>query len=133
MEFVEYLFVYGTLKRDSNSQMHRLLANYAEFVGEATYQGKLYRIDYYPGAVPSDDPDDVVRGEVYLFHQADIALPQLDRYEECGPDFPEPSEYKRLEQSVLLRDGRRVTAWIYIYNHCTEGLEPITQYIPVQS
>jgi gamma-glutamylcyclotransferase (GGCT)/AIG2-like uncharacterized protein YtfP len=129
----EYIFVYGTLRRDSNSEMHRLLATYAEFVSDATYHGKLYQIDYYPGAVPSDNPDDVVQGEVYLFHQANIVLPLLDRYEECGPEFSEPNEYSRQKQSVLLRDGRTVTAWVYIYNHPTEGLEPIMQYIPVQS
>jgi gamma-glutamylcyclotransferase (GGCT)/AIG2-like uncharacterized protein YtfP len=129
----EYIFVYGTLRRDTNSEMHRLLVQYAEFVSDATYRGKLYQIDYYPGAVPSDNPDDVVQGEVYLLHQADIVLPLLDRYEECGPDFPEPNEYNRQKQSVLLKDGRTVTAWVYIYNHPTEGLEPIMQYIPVQS
>lgn len=129
----EYIFVYGTLRRDSNSEMHRLLATYAEFVSDATYRGKLYQIDYYPGAVPSDNPDDVVQGEVYLFHQANIVLPLLDRYEECSPEFSEPNEYSRQKQSVLLRDGRTVTAWVYIYNHPTEGLEPIMQYIPVQS
>jgi gamma-glutamylcyclotransferase (GGCT)/AIG2-like uncharacterized protein YtfP len=129
----EYVFVYGTLRRNTNSEMHHLLAKYAEFVSDAIYRGKLYQIDYYPGAVPSDDPDDVVQGEVYLLHQADIVLPLLDRYEECGPDFPEPNEYNRQKQSVLLKDGRTVTAWVYIYNHPTEGLEPIMQYIPVQS
>lgn len=127
----EYVFVYGTLRGNANSEMHRLLAKYAEFVCDAIYRGKLYQIDYYPGAVPSDNPDDVVQGEVYLLHQADIVLPLLDRYEECGPDFPEPNEYSRLQQSVLLKNGRLVTAWVYIYNHSTEGLEPIMQYIPV--
>jgi gamma-glutamylcyclotransferase (GGCT)/AIG2-like uncharacterized protein YtfP len=128
----EYIFVYGTLRRDSNSDMHRLLAIYAEFVSDATYRGKLYQVDNYPGAVPSDNPDDVVQGEVYLLHQTDIVLPLLDQYEECGPDFSEPNEYSRQEQTVLLKDGRTVIAWVYIYNHSTEGLEPIMQYIPVQ-
>jgi gamma-glutamylcyclotransferase (GGCT)/AIG2-like uncharacterized protein YtfP len=128
----DYIFVYGTLRRDTNSEMHRLLVQYAEFVCDATYRGKLYQIDYYPGAVPSDNPDDVVQGEVYLLHQADIVLSLLDRYEECGPDFPEPNEYNRRKQSVLLKDGRTITAWVYIYNHPTEDLVPIMQYISVQ-
>jgi len=126
----EYIFVYGTLRRDANSEMHRLLAKHAEFIKNATYQGKLYKIDYYPGAVPSDDPHDAVQGEVYLLHQADIVLPLLDRYEECGPAFPEPNEYSRKKQTVLLKNGRTVTAWVYLYNHPTEGLELIVEYIP---
>ncbi len=121
----EYIFVYGTLRRDTNSEMHHLLAKYAEFVSDATYRGKLYQIDYYPGAVPSDDPNDVVQGEVYLLDQADVVLPLLDLYEACGPAFPEPNEYSRQKQSVLLKDGRTVTTWIYLYNHPTEGLESI--------
>jgi gamma-glutamylcyclotransferase (GGCT)/AIG2-like uncharacterized protein YtfP len=129
----DYIFVYGTLRSDANSEMRHLLVRYAEFVSDATYRGKLYQIDYYPGAVPSDNPDDVVQGEVYLLHQADSVLPLLDQYEECGPEFPEPNEYSRRKQSVLLKDGRLVTAWVYIYNHSTEGLEPIMQYLPVQS
>ncbi len=119
------IFVYGTLRRDANSEMHQLLAKYAEFVDDATYQGKLYKVDYYPGAVPSDNPNDVVQGEVYLLHQADVALPLLDQYEEFGPEFPEPNEYIRQKQAILLKNGRIVTAWVYIYNHSTERLEQI--------
>jgi gamma-glutamylcyclotransferase (GGCT)/AIG2-like uncharacterized protein YtfP len=128
----DYIFVYGTLRRDANSEMPHLLAKYAEFVDDAVFRGKLYQIDYYPGAVPSDDPNDVVQGEVYLFRQADVALPLLDQYEEFGPEFPEPNEYSRQKQSVLLKSGRLVTAWVYVYSHPTEGLEPIMKYIPVQ-
>ncbi len=119
----EYIFVYGTLRRDANNQMHQLLAKHAEFVDDAGYRGKLYKIDYYPGAVPSDDPNDAVQGEVYLLRQADIVLPLLDRYEEFGPGFPEPNEYSRRKQAVLLKSGRTVTAWVYVYNYSTEDLE----------
>jgi AIG2-like family. len=119
----DYIFVYGTLRRDTNSEMSHLLAKHAEFVDDAMYHGKLYKIDYYPGAVPSDDPNDVVQGEVCLLHQADVALPLLDQYEEFGPEFPEPNEYSRQKQSVLLKSGRFVTAWVYVYNRPTEGLE----------
>ncbi|HEY8095251.1 MAG TPA: gamma-glutamylcyclotransferase family protein [Methylobacter sp.] len=121
----DYLFVYGTLRRDANSEMHQLLAQYAEFADDASYQGKLYKVDYYPGAVPSDNPNDVVQGEVYLFHQADVALPLLDQYEEFGPEFPEPNEYIRLKQTVALKNGRTVLAWVYLYNHSPENLELI--------
>lgn len=123
----DYIFVYGTLRRETNSEMHQLLAKYAEFVDDAIYRGKLYKIDYYPGVVPSDNPKDAVQGEVYLLHQADVALALLDRYEEFGPEFPEPNEYVRRKQTVLLESGHKVTAWAYVYNHPTEGLELIQQ------
>ncbi len=122
----DYLFVYGTLRRDANCEMSRLLAKHAEFVSDAGYCGKLYQIDYYPGAVPSDNPNDRVQGEVYLLHQADAVLPLLDQYEEFGPEFPEPNEYIRRKQTVLLNSGDSVAAWVYVYNRSTEGLELIT-------
>jgi gamma-glutamylcyclotransferase (GGCT)/AIG2-like uncharacterized protein YtfP len=121
----DYIFVYGTLRRETNSEMSHLLAKHAEFVDDTSYQGKLYKVDYYPGAVPSDDPNDAVQGEVYLLHQADVTLPLLDQYEEFGPEFSEPNEYIRLKQSVVLENGRTITAWVYVYNHSTEGLESI--------
>jgi hypothetical protein len=64
--------------------------------------------------VPSDDPNDVVQGEVYLLQQANDALPPLDQYEEFGSEFPEPNEYLRQKQVVLLENGRAVTAWVYV-------------------
>lgn len=122
---LDYIFVYGTLRRGTHSEMSKLLAKHAEFIDDAAYQGKLYKIDAYPGAVPSDDPDDAVQGEVYKLHQADAVLPLLDRYEEFGPEFPEPNEYTRRKQALLLKNGRTMTAWVYLYNHPTEGLELI--------
>ncbi|MDO9270988.1 MAG: gamma-glutamylcyclotransferase family protein, partial [Methylobacter sp.] len=66
-----------------------------------------------------------VQGEVYLLHQANIVLPLLDQYEEFGPEFPEPNEYSRRKQAVLLKNGGLVMAWVYVYNRPTEGLELI--------
>ncbi len=118
----DIIFVYGTLKRNSNSEMHRFLAKHADFVDTASFCGKLYKIDGYPGVVPSDDPTDKVYGEFYLIHDADNLFPGLDRYEECGPEFPEPHEYCRRKQKICLGNGGTVMAWVYLYNHSTEGL-----------
>ncbi len=68
----EFLFVYGTLRRDVVGEMYRLLARYSDFVGEATYQGKLYKVTHYPGVVPSNDPADLVQGEVYRIRNPDL-------------------------------------------------------------
>ena len=73
------MFVYGgTLQRKVGSRMHRLLARHGDLIGDATYQGRLYRIGYYPGGVPSDDPVDVVRGEVYRLRNPNPVLRRLD-------------------------------------------------------
>jgi len=117
------LFVYGTLRQDTDNEMVHLLKRYADFVGEGTYQGRLYKICYYPGAVPSKNPVDQVQGEIFRLHEPEIVLSRLDQYEECGPRFPEPAEYIREEQEVRLKNGKRLTAWVYIYNRPVEGLE----------
>lgn len=120
-----YIFVYGTLRRDTNSEMHHLLAEYAEFIGEATRLGKLYEVGRYPGMVLSDNIKDSVHGEVYLLRHEDIVLPLLDQYEEFGPEFPEPNEYRRQRQTVFLGNGDRITAWLYVYNHPVAELKLI--------
>lgn len=125
---VDYIFVYGTLKHDANNPMAELLSSHAEFIGEAVYQGKLFKIDYYPGVIPSDDPNDKVSGEVYRLDQSDDVLPLLDLYEEVGSEFPVPNEYIRQLQLVTLNDGSIVNTWIYIYNRSTQNLERIDRF-----
>lgn len=122
----EYLFVYGTLRRGTGSEMHRLLARHADLIGGASYQGQMYRLSYYPGAVPSDNPAHQVKGEVYSLQDVESVLPRLDEYEECGPGFAAPTEYARVRQKVALDDGRELEAWVYVYSRPTEGLPEIT-------
>ena len=102
--------------------MRRLLARHGDYVGEATYQGRLYRISHYPGAVPSDDPADRVRGEVYRLRRPIPLLERLDAYEGCGPGFRQPTEYVREGCDVRLATGEILSAWIYLYNRRVDSL-----------
>jgi gamma-glutamylcyclotransferase (GGCT)/AIG2-like uncharacterized protein YtfP len=86
----EYLFVYGTLRRDAAGKTHPLLADCAQFSAEAHTRGRLYRIAVYPGLVLSDSPRDLVLGEVYTLEAPDMLLSRLDEYEGCGRDFHHP-------------------------------------------
>ncbi|ESS70291.1 hypothetical protein MGMO_124c00220 [Methyloglobulus morosus KoM1] len=117
------LFVYGTLRRNTGKKMPGLLAGYSDFIGYATFQGKLYEIDDYPGATPSGCPSDLVHGEVYHLREPDFLLPRLDEYEECGLGHPEPAEYSRELREVRLICGKAVAAWIYLYNRPTDKLK----------
>ena len=114
------LFVYGTLMRGFDHPMSRLLSRSADFIGEARCRGRLYRlkhyrIKYYPGLVLSDDPADIVSGELYRLRAAEELLRELDRYESCGEGFAQPTEYIRQMLAVSL-DGKTAEAWTYIYN-----------------
>ncbi len=110
------LFVYGTLMRGFDHPMAKLLSRSAEFIGEARCQGRLYLVKHYPGLVLSDDPDEVVFGELYRLRVPHELLRELDMYEACGEGFAEPTEYVRQTLSVT-SDGRTAEeAWTYVYN-----------------
>src|SRR6266478_4176578 len=88
----DHLFVYGTLMRGFDHPMSRLLSRSADFLGEARCRGRLYRlkhyrIKYYPGLVLSDDPADIVFGELYRLRAPEELLRALDAYESCGEGF----------------------------------------------
>ena len=115
------LFVYGTLQKACNHQMHNLLEKYAEFVAKGRCQGQLFKIDYYPGLVPSQVKSDQVLGEVYRVHTPEILFPALDRYEGCGQGFQEPTEYIRELQKITFDDSTTSLAWVYLYNWPTKA------------
>jgi gamma-glutamylcyclotransferase (GGCT)/AIG2-like uncharacterized protein YtfP len=121
----QYLFVYGTLRQNVNHPMHRLLAQHSRFIALARYQAKLYLVDEYPGAVPSNNAAEQVVGELYQLTQPDFLFAALDNYEECGPGFAPPQEYRRELQNIMLENGDSVTAWVYLYNRNTDGLRLI--------
>ncbi|WP_214001099.1 gamma-glutamylcyclotransferase family protein [Arsukibacterium sp.] len=126
----DYLFVYGTLRhhaprRTVGQQCYQLLQQHASFIAEGRLQAKLYLVDYYPGAVISDNPAWQVAGEVYQLKQPALLLAELDAYEECGPGCTMPTEYLRLQQQITLENGEMISAWVYIYNHPIDHLQQI--------
>lgn len=119
-----YLFVYGTLRRDTKHPIADYLAQQAQFIGPASYQGKLYKVTDYPAVVASNNLTDKVYGEVYQLLSTDL-WSRLDDYEECGPNFDVPTEYQRLLQTVYLANGEAISAWLYLYNRPVSNLELI--------
>src|SRR3979490_2552949 len=98
------LFVYGTFMHGFDHPMAQLLSRSADFLGEARCQGRLYRIKHYPGLVASDDPNDVVFGELYRLRAPRELLREFDVYEGCGEGFAQPTQYVRQMLSVMLDD-----------------------------
>ncbi len=107
MENQEYLFVYGTLRSQMNDPLHRLLEKQAVGVATGTFQGKLYDLGRYPGAVPSREKNDHVLGEIYRLSEPERAFKILDAYE--------GHRFKRKQVKILQEDGQSITAWIYLY------------------
>ena len=119
------LFVYGTLMRGYVHPMARLLSANADFLGEASCRGRLYMVKHYPGLTLSDDPSEIVHGELYRLREVEAMLREFDMYEACGEGFPEPTQYLRQPFSVRLADGTESEAWTYIYNWPVEKLTRI--------
>jgi gamma-glutamylcyclotransferase (GGCT)/AIG2-like uncharacterized protein YtfP len=110
------LFVYGTLMRGFDHPMAQLLSRGADFIGEARCQGRLYLVKHYPGMVLSDDPADVVFGELFRLRRPSELLREFDMYEACGEGFAEPTEYIRRMLAVTSDGQAADEAWTYIYN-----------------
>ncbi|MGM4893841.1 gamma-glutamylcyclotransferase family protein [Tardiphaga sp. 839_C3_N1_4] len=110
------VFVYGTLMRGFDHPMSKLLSAGADFLGEASCRGRLYMIAHYPGLLHSDDPADIVFGELFRLRKPDELMAALDDYESVGPDHPQPALYLRERIAVTLADGSVSEAWTYIYN-----------------
>jgi gamma-glutamylcyclotransferase (GGCT)/AIG2-like uncharacterized protein YtfP len=112
---LDRLFVYGTLMRGFDHPMSTLLSREADFLGEAQCRGRLYMVKHYPGLLLSDDPGDVVHGELFRMHHPEELIATFDDYEGCGPTFEQPTAYLREVLPVTL-DGTTYETWTYVYN-----------------
>ncbi len=75
--------------------------------------GRLYDFGPYPGAVPSDHPDQWIHGEIHRFEDSQL-LPSLDDYE--------GAEFERARVSVQMEDGAGlIQCWIYWYVGAPSG------------
>ena len=102
--------------RGFDHPMARLLAQHADFLGEASCRGRLVLVKHYLGLLLSDAAADLVHGELFHLRVPDELLRELDMYEACGEGYPEPTEYLRRLIDVTLADGASEKAWTYVYN-----------------
>ena len=121
----EFIFVYGTLRKQMASDRHDVLAKHCEYFSDGVMQGTLYEVCGYPGAIESSDASDKVCGELYQMLDGKLVLARLDEYEECSDRFPMPHEYSRKRLSIELIGGGSVLAWVYLYSHDASKLRQI--------
>lgn len=115
-----YLFVYGTLLRSAagapGENERRRLQNATRFVATATIVGRLYDLGSYPGLTLSQDPAELVHGELVGLSDPSASFAWLDAYEGLTPQTLTTAEYRRIEAPVKPHRGRELVAWVYVYN-----------------
>jgi gamma-glutamylcyclotransferase (GGCT)/AIG2-like uncharacterized protein YtfP len=103
----EHIFVYGTLRSESDHAMARRLSSQARLVGKGSVPGRLYDMGWYPAAMFDANEKRAVVGDVYALKPGGKLLAELDAYEAGDPN------YVRAPLAVKLTDGRTVSAWAY--------------------
>ncbi|MDO7173323.1 gamma-glutamylcyclotransferase [Mariniflexile sp. AS56] len=121
----DFLFVYGTLLKDFESYMSKFLERNSEFVGVGSFQGNLFEISWYPGAILSDNPNHRVHGHVFKILNAEKTFKVLDDYEGIGDTGEHANEYTRTLIEAKLDTQEPVKTWVYTYNNSTENLKQI--------
>ena len=121
MSKTNYLFVYGTLLGDVNHEMSSFLAQHSKFVAKGYFRGKLYKIDWYPGAVLSDFYTDKVYGSIHKISNSRTVFQVLDDYEGVNDYL-----YKRQLIDVFLDTETSIKSWVYLYNRPISNAEQIS-------
>lgn len=118
------IFVYGTLlSGEANAMIFR---PQDRLLGRATTRGRIFNYGFAPGAVPSDDPADVLHGEVY--EVTPQTLSRLDMLEGVDHQVPRHGNYRREEiEAVLMDTGEIIRPEVYWHNHSPN---PRGQHIP---
>ena len=112
----EYIFVYGTLRKNSNGPKSHLLSDYCQYIADGYILGSLYDLGDYPGVLVDEGPECRVYGECFKLENSGVVLGELDEWEECSASFPDPKLYLRRSCRVTLDGKQEVKAWVYIYN-----------------
>ena len=93
-----HVFVYGTLRRDEERDINRLIPT-PRWVGNGRIRGLLYDLGNYPGlVVAAGEGSGHIRGEIYAITPVLERL--LDAIEEVWPQ--QTGEYAKVEADVEL-------------------------------
>lgn len=111
----EYLFVYGTLMKGFTNPFAEKLNKLSVFVGNGSFPGLLYQVDWYPGAVYSEKSDFAVFGEIYKMQNPPELLKELDEYEDVFED-ESVSLYVRRAIPIKTENQKFLDCWVYLYN-----------------
>ena len=111
-----YLFVYGTLRKEFGLQISKDIKGDISYIGSAAINGALYDIGEYPAALPIEDSSSKIIGEIYQVIHPRKVFKLLDEYEGYDRKHIAKSEYYRRREILEMENGDKICAWIYWYN-----------------
>lgn len=120
-DITRYLFVYGTLKRRFDNTEAIFLRQNAIYIAEGWMYGRMYYVDWYPGAVKIDNTSSKIYGEIYELSDPDQVFERIDRYEDAGDLKHNKNLYIREIIDIYSHD-KTYKCWVYIYIKPTNGL-----------
>ena len=88
-----FIFVYGTLMSEFNNPMAQLLRKTSVFIGKGYFNGLIFDLGNFPGAIYVAKEKNKVHGEIYQTDTISNVLKTLDKYE--GIDDPYFDLYER--------------------------------------
>jgi gamma-glutamylcyclotransferase (GGCT)/AIG2-like uncharacterized protein YtfP len=106
----DHLFVYGSLRTAIAEEARAagdVLSAHARRLGEASMQGRLYAVSWYPGFAPGHSRIERVIGDVWRIRNRAALFAALDTYE--------GREYVRARRVARMASGVKISAWVYIY------------------
>lgn len=109
----QFLFAYGTLRKDFAPPEIAEIAEKLRFVGEGFVCGSIQEIGEYTSVNPGSKGK--VFGHIFELPDDDEILQKLDEYEGYLPENPSESFYLRKESPVFIND-KEIICWIYQYN-----------------
>jgi len=112
----DYLFAYGTLRKGFGLQMLKNISHNIDYVGSGAINGALYDIGEYPAALPTEDKNSKIAGEIYQLKHSRKMFRLLDEYEGYDRKDLQNSEYYRRRETLELDNGDKIKVWVYWYN-----------------
>ena len=119
----KYLFIYGTLLNAGN-EFGAYLRKHSRVFASGYFNGRLYDMGEYPGAVYNPALSQKVWGDIVLMDNANEVLKLIDQYEGYGPGEQQPYLFIRELVPVATGDAL-INCWVYLYNLPLDGFVEI--------
>ena len=119
----DYLFVYGTLRREFENKMAAFVRQNADYFHDGEMEGELYDVGTYPAALYQENAETSIKGNIFkLIGDREKIFQVLDLYEGVEEDL-----YIRALRPVRFGEEQtEILCWVYLFNSSTYHLRLIS-------